>query len=73
MFLRLNFFYVIGKARTSELSCPITGRVNYDDDDNDDAGKAIHMFRFCFAGETKTIPYNISGMEESPKKGKETK
>ena len=24
------------------------------DDDNDDAGKAVHMSRFCFAGETKT-------------------
>ena len=23
------------------------------DDDNDDAGKAVHMSRFCFAGETK--------------------
>ena len=26
-----------------------------DYDDNDDAGKAIHMSRFCFAGETKTF------------------
>ena len=25
-----KFFYVIGKARTGELSCPMTGRVNYD-------------------------------------------
>ena len=25
------------------------------DDDNDDAGKAVHMSRFCFAGETKTV------------------
>ena len=24
-----------------------------DEEDNDDAGKAIHMPRFCFAGETK--------------------
>ena len=24
-----------------------------DDDDDNDAGKAVHMSRFCFAGETK--------------------
>ena len=49
----------------SFMACPYSFRENdlntkkvyaaaADDDDNDDAGKAIHMPRFCFAGETKT-------------------